>query len=78
MICPDCKGEMTGTGVVDTCKGYTAIYRGRETYEPVVWHKDIRCPDCNVAKRGVHHPGCNQERCPKCGGQIIVCDCDID
>lgn len=33
------------------------------------------CHDCNVAKGQLHHPGCDMERCPKCGGQAIGCDC---
>ena len=34
-----------------------------------------RCVDCNVAVGGFHHPGCDQEKCPRCGGQLISCDC---
>lgn len=34
-----------------------------------------RCRDCNVAPGGFHHPGCDKERCPKCGGQLIGCGC---
>lgn len=34
-----------------------------------------RCHDCNIENGGVHHPGCNAERCPKCGGQLISCGC---
>jgi hypothetical protein len=36
------------------------------------WH---RCLDCNVAPGGYHHSNCDQESCPKCGGQLISCDC---
>lgn len=36
---------------------------------------DARCPDCNAKMGHYHHPGCDNERCPKCGGQLISCDC---
>jgi hypothetical protein len=32
-----------------------------------------RCPDCGVAPNGFHHTNCDQEKCPRCGGQFIVC-----
>jgi hypothetical protein len=34
-----------------------------------------RCGDCNVARGGLHHLGCDIERCPLCGGQLISCAC---
>lgn len=37
-----------------------------------------RCGDCGAKYGYYHHPGCDNERCPICGGQIISCDCDID
>ena len=36
---------------------------------------EYRCGDCNVLAGGYHHPGCDQEVCPKCNGQLISCDC---
>jgi len=33
------------------------------------------CRDCLVLSGQLHHPGCSQERCPKCNGQAISCDC---
>jgi hypothetical protein len=35
------------------------------------------CHDCHVAEGGVHHLNCDVERCPKCKGQLIGCDCNI-
>jgi hypothetical protein len=34
-----------------------------------------RCGDCEVLPGGIHHPGCEFEKCPRCGGQLIGCDC---
>lgn len=37
--------------------------------------KPDRCPDCNCQLEEFHHPGCDQEECPKCGFQAIGCEC---
>lgn len=34
-----------------------------------------RCHDCGIFHGGKHHPGCDVERCPRCGHQLIGCDC---
>lgn len=34
------------------------------------------CHDCNVKEGKLHHDGCDMERCPKCHGQLLSCDCD--
>jgi hypothetical protein len=36
-----------------------------------------RCHDCNVAPGGLHHRGCDVERCPRCGEQLIGCGCQF-
>lgn len=36
------------------------------------------CGDCAAKPDQLHSGGCDVERCPKCGGQIISCECFTD
>lgn len=36
------------------------------------------CPDCGAAIGEYHGPYCDQEECPKCGGQLLSCECDFE
>jgi hypothetical protein len=32
------------------------------------------CPDCDAVPGQLHRPGCDVERCPYCGRQMIACE----
>jgi hypothetical protein len=34
-----------------------------------------KCVTCGVGKGKFHHPNCPEEICPKCGGQLLFCNC---
>lgn len=80
-ICRSCGQEMVGGRGCLTSKlfspdgkEFSRITFGQEIniHEP---YDPGRCNDCSVAMGEYHHPGCDLETCPKCGGQLISCGC---
>lgn len=73
--CQDCKQEMlTAQG----CKFTHIVDDKGKRYPRSLGHwqePGERCHDCGAMYGEPHHHGCDVERCPKCGLQLIGCDC---
>jgi hypothetical protein len=73
-ICEYCNKEMS----VKRAKGCSVInvrYGDGIVYPRLAYRGEGYCHDCNVKYGQLHHPGCDMERCPRCGGQVISCCC---
>lgn len=79
--CRYCKQEMTDPKTT-TCTANDGVrFRGEKDLPSVPYSeyedKDHRCHDCQILPGQKHHPGCDMERCPRCRGQLISCNCPI-
>lgn len=73
--CKYCKKEMQTANTCSWAKKFGVKFSDALRLDAIPNTSGYRCHDCNVANGGYHHPGCDMERCPKCGGQLISCGC---
>ena len=73
MKCSTCDNEMTDS-IPCTLAEYDDFTDG-VTRQRIPNQTGYTCHDCKTPDGGLHHPGCDAERCPGCGGQAIGCDC---
>jgi hypothetical protein len=78
--CRDCKKEMLKVTSCD--KPMLIICKDGEECETLkrdtaYFDVNSHCHDCDIENKvgNLHHFGCDMERCPKCGGQLISCGC---
>lgn len=77
-VCKWCEQEMSDPSTVSCTGNLEVEFPDGETLPSVPYDDkgdNIRCHDCKVEGGGFHHPGCDMEQCPKCGGQLISCGC---
>lgn len=77
MVCGFCDNEMKAASTVSCVLQPVVFCDGKKLPTVRYDDDDRRCPDCNIASGGYHHPGCDMERCPRCGEQLISCDCEL-
>lgn len=70
------EGCLTVELTMNDGKSYERIAVGDEyDFYDGIEDEEFRCHDCNALYGHFHHADCDCERCPKCHGQLISCDC---
>lgn len=85
VVCVYCEREMKdGISCIEIPFSFIENDGAVRTYAPVRYGAEKedwgaasghRCLDCGCRPGDIHHTGCDRERCPRCGGQAVGCEC---
>ena len=70
-VCSHCGGEMLS---VTGCDQRQYVIAGMKYPSVTADPHGTECHDCGALEDEPHHPGCDMEPCPHCGGQLISCE----
>jgi hypothetical protein len=74
-ICPWCEQDTKRTA---SCTVQSIEFPDGVKLPPLAYEPEAGagpCQDCGAPPGGIHHPGCEIERCPRCSGQLLSCGC---
>ena len=83
--CDDCGKVMLDPGT-ESCSKNILIIGSKEGWVLERFYRNTtyfdyneRCHDCGILNKpgNTHHYGCDIERCPKCGLQLLCCECVV-
>lgn len=75
-VCDCCLEEMLDDATISCVENSKVPFPDKSELESIPCdNPGGRCGDCHVSHGYSHHPGCDIEQCPKCGGQLISCGC---
>ena len=82
--CRSCHNDMSEVqscshNVCITFEGDARMYQAIPYINPATFDdENPNCHDCGVQIGAKHHAGCDMESCPRCGSQLISCDCVVE
>ena len=59
----------------DGTQDFARVTYGQETFRNASIAQAQPCPCCSTLLGQLHEPLCEYEQCPKCGRQVMSCDC---